>query len=74
MLSGGKRKQRKLAARSNPRRGSPRHPPEGTAIYCDDGFITLYRNNSNFFRLEVDTTLKSVCYGRIYYEIVTYYT
>ena len=49
-------------------------PPEGTEIYCDDGFITLYRNNSNFFRLEVDTTLKSVCYGRIYYEIVTYYT
>lgn len=49
-------------------------PQEGTAIYCEDGFITIYRSNSNFFRLEVDTVLQSVCYGRISYEIVTYYS
>lgn len=48
-------------------------PQEGTAIYCEDGFITIYRGN-DFFRLEVDTQLASVCYGRIYYEIVTYYS
>lgn len=49
-------------------------PPEGTAIYCEDGFIAIYRNNGGFFRLEVDTNLKSVCYGRISYEVATYYT
>lgn len=49
-------------------------PQEGTAIYCEDGFIAMYRSNSGFFRLEVDTVLQSVCYGRISYEIATYYS